>query len=211
MPSLDYAYFILTDPPYGTEALGGGYGRRQLHTADGRNSRMIIGDEDLETLRDSALQISLALAEPGWLVSFCAPRRMIETASIYKERGLTFFGELIWDKGAPGLGYTIRYAHESALVFKKGEAEKQDSAIISIQRESVDRVNTQARHPHEKPVGVLKAILMLGGGLILDPFCGSGSTLIAAKDLGRKAIGIEIEEKYCEMAAKRLSQEVFSL
>jgi len=64
-------------------------------------------------------------------------------------------------------------------------------------------------HPAEKPIeGMLWMIHQSGGDLILDPFMGSGTTLRAAKDLGRKAIGIEIEEKYCEIAAKRMKQEV---
>jgi DNA modification methylase len=66
-------------------------------------------------------------------------------------------------------------------------------------------------HPTQKPVAVMRWCLRWASDaqIILDPFMGSGTTLRAAKDLRRKAIGIEIEEKYCEIAAKRLEQEVF--
>jgi site-specific DNA-methyltransferase (adenine-specific) len=66
-------------------------------------------------------------------------------------------------------------------------------------------------HPTQKPIALMKWILNIKWtpqGTVLDPYMGAGSTLRAAKDLGRKAIGIEIEEKYCEIAAKRMAQEV---
>ncbi len=65
-------------------------------------------------------------------------------------------------------------------------------------------------HRNQKPLELIRrALRWLPLGVVLDPFMGSGTTLRAAKDLNRQAIGIEIEEKYCEIAAKRLRQKVF--
>lgn len=71
-----------------------------------------------------------------------------------------------------------------------------------------------AQHPNEKPVSLCKKLLLLlghSGSAVIDPCCGSGSMLVAAKQLGRCAIGIEIEERYCEVAARRLAQGVLPL
>lgn len=67
-------------------------------------------------------------------------------------------------------------------------------------------------HPTEKPLWLMGKIMKIwGAGIVLDPFMGSGTTLVAAKDNGLKAIGIELDEAHCETAANRLSQEVLAL
>ena len=70
----------------------------------------------------------------------------------------------------------------------------------------------EADHPTQKPVEIVAPLLQYAcpsGGLILDPFMGSGTTLVAAKQLGRRAIGIEISREYCDIAIERLAQSVF--
>jgi site-specific DNA-methyltransferase (adenine-specific) len=66
-------------------------------------------------------------------------------------------------------------------------------------------------HPHAKPAGLMERLVSIGSGVLADPFAGSGSTLVAAKARGTQAVGVELEEKYCEIAANRLSQDLLEL
>jgi site-specific DNA-methyltransferase (adenine-specific) len=122
---------------------------------------------------------------------------------------------LIWDKGHPGMGNleVYGYSYEMAVFAAKGHRALNGGRPNSIFRYNPVPVASR-NHPTEKPLGLIAEWITRSsnpGDVVFDPFMGSGTTLRAAKDLGRRAIGIEIEERYCEIAVKRLAQSVLPL
>lgn len=111
---------------------------------------------------------------------------------------------LVWDKKRPGLnGGPWRYRHESIYV-TEGFVRASNAAVsvFTIWPEQDD-------HIHAKPIPLMEALVSAApAGVIADPFAGSGSTLVAARNLGRRSIGVELEERYCEIAARRLAQDL---
>ncbi len=189
LPALPKVEAVVTDPPYGLQQLAGSYGR---------HGDTISNDLDC-AVRDWVLKYLVGC--PTLL--FSSPR-LSEPPGAWDYR-------LVWDKAEPGLNSgPWRINHEP--IFVRGDGWKRiDNSSFSILRFRTGNGCTGRRdHPHKKPLGLLVALIRHAPpGLILDPFMGSGTTLVAAKGLNRRAIGIEIEERYCEIAAKRLEQDVF--
>ena len=183
---------LVTDPPYGIN-----YNSGQAVSIAGS----IQGDEDT-WLRDEVLEVwdgRPALVFGTWR----APRPWQTRA------------RLIWDtKGALGMGdlsIPWKPSDQEIYVLGSGFSGPRTTNVLSVAPVQAMARNGRV-HPHEKPVPLLRMLIeKCPPGTILDPFMGSGTTLRAAKDLGRKAIGIEIEEKYCEIAALRCAQEVLDL
>lgn len=119
---------------------------------------------------------------------------------------------LVWDtKGALGMGamdLPWKPAHQEIYVLGRGFTGRRTTDVLTYA--PVQSLGYNGRlHPHQKPVELMQDLIgKCPPGVIVDPFAGVGSTLVAAKMLGRRAIGVEIDERYCEHAAKRLSQGV---
>ena len=193
MQHLPRADLLLTDPPYGIR-YSSDYSCGSTKAELGWSQ--IAGDDDLSA-RDSVIGEFSEWAVFG-------------SHKVAHPQG--WRGVLVWDKGpASGMGdLSFPWKLSFELIFVSGcewrgpRAEGVLKGHHVVTRACMGRV-----HPNEKPVSLLAAIIAKHPAqTILDPFAGSGTTGRAAKDLGRKAILIEIEERYCEIAAKRMAQEV---
>lgn len=194
LPTLSKVDLVLTDPPYGIAL--------EEHGRSGYDWT-IVGDED-QTTGGQALIVCDAKSWP--LVVFASPKKPWRCIEKWRQW-------LVWDKGPTVGGGGDRatcWKFSWDLIQIKGTGilgGKRDEAVLRFHVTQRD----YALHPNQKPVGLMRYLMqkaLPGGGTILDPFMGSGTTLRAAKDLGRKAIGIEIERKYCDIAIRRLAQEV---
>ena len=130
---------------------------------------------------------------------------------------LGFKQMVVWDKGPMGMGIHYRRSYEVVLIGEKKNNGSGSRWFGGKATENIIRPGTAKKiilsaqdHPTPKPQALMGFFVKNHTDmdhLVLDPFMGSGTTLRAAKDLGRQAIGIEIEERYCEIAAVRLAQE----
>jgi DNA modification methylase len=223
---------IFTDPPYGhnnnngdliskrEEALGHGKG-----TSPKEEFRPIANDGiEANELIQKIFAEAERLLKPGGCCCCCCgggggPDPQFARWSLWLDEHLEFKQMVVWDKGPMGMGWHYRRSYETVLVAqKKGaackwydETHQVENIIRPGYKGMAKIIPSSAQHPTEKPQELASHFIQLHSqpsDLILEPFAGSGSTLRAAKDLGRKWIGIEIEKKYCDMIINRLGQEV---
>ena len=150
-----------------------------------------------------------ALREDGHLLTFCnAESYPVFYPAMY--RHFDTLGCLVWDKCAMGLGRGWRHQHELIIAARWKESEVYGASSRTDVLRHKSTPSKKRNHPVEKPAALLAELIEAvsqPNDLIVDAFMGGGSTLAAAQANGRRAIGIELEEKYCEIAARRLDEQ----
>jgi DNA modification methylase len=184
---------LVTDPPYGISHASNRPGAPRRGRQIDNDESTAVRDEVLREWGDRPAVVfgsCKALAPP-----------------------LNLRATLVWDKGGHvgmgDLGLPWKQNWEHIYVSGPGFVGRRSSGVLRFN--ALAPWAGEYSHPHEKPIELLRELVSKCAPLatVFDPFAGSGTTLRAAKDLGRRAIGIEIEERYCEIAAKRCAQEVF--
>ncbi|MFA5187431.1 MAG: DNA methyltransferase [Patescibacteria group bacterium] len=222
---------VLTDPPYGHNNNNGDLAHRweealglvKRGEAQPGLARPIANDgpEANDLVRWCFGEINRVLKKGCCCCCCCCcggggPDPQFARWSLWMDEAIGFKQAVVWDKGGLGMGWHYRRNYELVLVGEKPGAPckwyggNDQANVVRISGIKPGKND----HPTPKPLQLFNLFVQLHserGDLILDPFMGHGTTLRSAKDLGRKAIGIDVDEGFCEAAAKRLGQEVLPL
>jgi site-specific DNA-methyltransferase (adenine-specific) len=206
---------VLTDPPYSSG------GRRENSRSIRKSMTRSVEDDDwirgdamstngfIYLLRLCGIQWRRVLEPGGHMLSFIDWRMAPQLCAALETADLRQHPILVWDKAKLGMGAIFRNQHEFIVHMSAGNPrDPMRRDVPNVLRFPSVR---DGDHPTEKPDALLQTLLSVvnpPGGVVLDPFAGSGSTLHAARALGFPAIGIEADERYCEVIAKRLSQPI---
>lgn len=201
---------IITDPPYGISFKSPWQTYQQEIKNDGLDDWQIILPKFLS-------EFKRVISPIGCCCCCCGgggktPVTAIFTIEAIKHMNL--IQTLVWRKFV-GLGWKYRPAYENIVILSKSkdayswydESKKMANVIEGINQ---DIPSNKWQHPTQKPVELMELLIKnhtKKGDIVLDPFAGSGTTLEAAKKLGRRYIGIELEDRYIEMCQRRLQQE----
>jgi DNA modification methylase len=217
LPTLSGVDAVVTDPPY----CSGGFSETAKKQAAGMGlrseTRRDIGwfaGDNMTTAGIAWLMSAVSswcystLCDGGTLTVFTDWRMVGQLSPAIESGRFRFQNLLVWDKGNAGLGTGFRAQHELAMHFAKGTPKYHSFDYGNVL--ACPRVHSSQReHQTEKPVELIQQIGLVvsgWGGTILDPFMGSGTTGVACARLGRRFIGIEIEERYFDIACRRIEQ-----
>jgi adenine-specific DNA-methyltransferase len=183
--------FILTDPPY-------------LVRYRDRENRSIRNDSSADWLKPAFAEAYRVLKQDQFMVSFYGWTQVDKFFDAWRSAGFRIMGHLVFRKQYTSKTRFLQYQHEQAYLLAKGNPDLPDSAIPDV----IDMPYSGNKlHLTQKPIPALKPLIesfTKKGDLVLDPFCGSGSTLLAAKILRRRYLGIELDATYHAAATKRL-------
>lgn len=200
LPQLVPVDHVISDPPYDA--------RTHANARKTRDDRIAIDFAPLDVAPTVAILLPFARR---WCICFCT----MEMLGAYRDAsGAAWIRAGFWKRhGAPQFtgDRPAQPGEAIAIMHRTGKKRWNGGGLAAFYEHNNDQVRF---HPTEKPESLMREIVALftdAGEMILDPFMGSGTTLVAAKRLGRKAIGIELDEKYCEIAAKRLQQGALDL
>jgi 16S rRNA G966 N2-methylase RsmD len=219
----ELAAIVFTDPPYNVPIAGNVSGKGVVKHGDFAMACGEMTEAQFTAFLGQAMGLAAEHAAEGSLAYWCMDwRHMHELTVAGRQAYKSLINLCVWTKPSGGQGSLYRSQHELVFVFKKGHAPHRNNVHLGkfgrnrTNVWSYPGVNTFGRggeegdllamHPTVKPVALIADALLdasVRGDLVLDPFCGSGSTVIAAEKVGRRAYAIEIAPAYVDTAIRR--------